>query len=160
MTLHFSYYPCWPLGDNCSIGSSAPVGSRWLWPVNRTLLDVDSMVVSWWIVAFLRCVTSLVIANSKPFPAFVVIKIPQMFVDASRMESSSHLQFLLLPICRVSHWNQGFCCIQCAIYLTACRIGKCLESHQVVLMVLHFAQFHHWPKQIGLWWPLESVPFV
>ena len=26
--------------------------SRWLWPRNRTLLEVDSMVVSWWILAF------------------------------------------------------------------------------------------------------------
>ena len=31
---------------------------RWLWPGNRTILEVDSMVVSCWIVAFLRCVNS------------------------------------------------------------------------------------------------------
>ena len=30
--------------------------SRWLWPGNRTFLEVDSMVVTWWIVAFWRCV--------------------------------------------------------------------------------------------------------
>ena len=24
----------------------------WLWPLNRTFLEVDSMVVTWWIVAF------------------------------------------------------------------------------------------------------------
>ena len=29
------------------------VVSRWLWPENRTFLEVDSMVVTWWIVAFL-----------------------------------------------------------------------------------------------------------
>ena len=27
--------------------------SKWLWPGNRTLLEVASMVVTWWIVAFL-----------------------------------------------------------------------------------------------------------
>ena len=37
-----------------SEGSSVPVVSRWLWPVNRTFLEVASMVVTWWIVAFLR----------------------------------------------------------------------------------------------------------
>ena len=30
--------------------SVAPVVSRWLWPGNRTFLEVDSMVVSWWIL--------------------------------------------------------------------------------------------------------------
>ena len=29
-------------------------------------LEVDSMVVSWWIVAFLRCVVSLVLSMSPP----------------------------------------------------------------------------------------------
>ena len=32
--------------------SSAPVVSRWLGPGNRTFLEVASMVVTWWIVAF------------------------------------------------------------------------------------------------------------
>ena len=31
---------------------SVPVVSRWLWPGNRTFLEVASMVVTWWIVAF------------------------------------------------------------------------------------------------------------
>ena len=33
-------------------GSSIPVVSRWLWPGSRTFLEVASMVVTWWIVAF------------------------------------------------------------------------------------------------------------
>ena len=45
-------------GDNLSVGSSAPVVSRWLWSGNETFLEVDSMVVRWWIVAFLpQCLT-------------------------------------------------------------------------------------------------------
>ena len=28
--------------------------SRWLWPGNRAFLEVASMVITWWIVAFLR----------------------------------------------------------------------------------------------------------
>ena len=28
--------------------------ARWLWPGNKVFLEVDSMVVSWWIVAFLH----------------------------------------------------------------------------------------------------------
>ena len=39
-----------------SVGSSVPVVSKWLWPGNRTFLEVASMVVTWWIVAFLRSV--------------------------------------------------------------------------------------------------------
>ena len=30
-----------------SVRSSAPVVSRWLWPGNRTLLEVASIVVNW-----------------------------------------------------------------------------------------------------------------
>ena len=37
-----------------SEGSSVPVVSRWLWLGNRTFLELASMVVTWWIVAFLR----------------------------------------------------------------------------------------------------------
>ena len=39
--------------NNQSVGSSVPVVSRWLWPGNRTILEVASMVVTWRIVAFL-----------------------------------------------------------------------------------------------------------
>ena len=38
-------------------GSSISVVSRWLWPGNRIYLEVASMVVTWWIVAFLRSVS-------------------------------------------------------------------------------------------------------
>ena len=41
--------------DNQCVTSSAPMVSRWLRPGNRTFLEVDSMVVSWWIVARLGC---------------------------------------------------------------------------------------------------------
>ena len=37
--------------------SSAPVVSRWLWPGNRTFLEVISIVVTWWIVAVLPSAT-------------------------------------------------------------------------------------------------------
>ena len=33
-------------------GSSVPVVTRWLWPGNRTFLEVASMVVTWWRMAF------------------------------------------------------------------------------------------------------------
>ena len=36
-----------------SAGSSVPVVSRWLQPRNKTFLEVASMVVILWIVAFL-----------------------------------------------------------------------------------------------------------
>ena len=37
-------------------GSSVLVVSRWLWPGNRTFLEVASMVVTWWMVAgFAQC---------------------------------------------------------------------------------------------------------
>ena len=43
----------WPLGDNQSVRSLVLVVIRWLWPGSRILLEMASMVVSWWIVAFL-----------------------------------------------------------------------------------------------------------
>ena len=57
MTLHFNYRQ-----SASEWRSSAPVVSRWLWPGNRTFLEVDSLVVSWWIVAFFaQCVYLLTI---------------------------------------------------------------------------------------------------
>ena len=38
----------WQSGDNQSVGSSVPVVSRWLWPRNRTFLEVASMMVTSW----------------------------------------------------------------------------------------------------------------
>ena len=58
MTRHFDYRPSASKGDYQIEGSSAPVVSRWLGGGNRTFLEAASMVVSWWLVAFLRCVTS------------------------------------------------------------------------------------------------------
>ena len=52
MTLYFNYHPCWRSGNNQSEESSALVVSRWLWSGNKTFLEVDSLVESWWIVAF------------------------------------------------------------------------------------------------------------
>ena len=46
--------PHWCSGDNQSVGSSVLVVSRWLWPGNRTFLEVASMVVTCYIVAVLR----------------------------------------------------------------------------------------------------------
>ena len=44
----------WHSGDNQIVGSSVPVVSKWLCPGNRTFSEVASMVVTWWIVAFLH----------------------------------------------------------------------------------------------------------
>ena len=55
LTLHFNYHPRAGASrhDNLSVGSSAPVefagGYR---PGNRTFLEMDSMVASWWIMDF------------------------------------------------------------------------------------------------------------
>ena len=50
---HIEHYSIrWCSGNNQSVGSSAPVVSRWLWTGNRTVLEVTSMVVTWWIVFF------------------------------------------------------------------------------------------------------------
>ena len=54
MNLHFNYHTCWCSCDTQNVGSSVPVVSRWLWPGKRTLLKLDSMVGTWWIVALLQ----------------------------------------------------------------------------------------------------------
>ena len=46
-------------GDNEHVGLSVLVVSRWLWPGNRTFLEVASIVVTWWIVAFLAVTASM-----------------------------------------------------------------------------------------------------
>ena len=47
-----NYHPCCRLGHNQSVGSSVPVVSRWLGPGNRTFVEMASMVVTGWLVAF------------------------------------------------------------------------------------------------------------
>ena len=49
----------WREGDIWSEGSSAPVVGRLLLPGNRILLEMDSMVVRWWIGG-LFCVVNIV----------------------------------------------------------------------------------------------------
>ena len=49
-----SMLPHWHSGDDQSVGSSVRVVSRWLWPGNRTFSELDSMVVTWPIVVFVR----------------------------------------------------------------------------------------------------------
>ena len=56
MTQHFDSHPRWRLGNNQNVRSSALVVSRWLWPGNKTVLEVASMVGTWWTVAFLQSV--------------------------------------------------------------------------------------------------------
>ena len=38
--------------DDLTLWLLVPAVSRWLWPGNRTFLEVASIVVTWWIVAF------------------------------------------------------------------------------------------------------------
>ena len=45
--------PLWSSGDYESVWLSVPVVSRCLGPRNRTFLEGTSMVVTWWIAAFL-----------------------------------------------------------------------------------------------------------
>ena len=47
--------------------------SRWLWPVNRSFLEVASMVVTWWIVPF--CVVTVSAKKKKKPKESCVIKI-------------------------------------------------------------------------------------
>ena len=68
-------YLYWCLGDNQSVRSSVPVVSRWLWPGNRTFLEVASMVATWWLVAFLRSIDSDV---------NIPLKVPVTTIDALR----------------------------------------------------------------------------
>ena len=67
MTSHFNYHPCSCSGDNQSVESSVPVVNRLLWPGNRTFLEVASMVVTWWIVAFLHSEKPCSFAHSSMF---------------------------------------------------------------------------------------------
>ena len=70
-SVHQSFHSILPLtihgrsGDNQIVGSSAPVASRWLWPGNRTFLEVSSMVVTWWIVTFLSSDNRCLVHGSK-----------------------------------------------------------------------------------------------
>ena len=53
---HPYWWPDTLITNNESEGSSVPVVSRWLWPGNGTFLEVASVVVTWWRVAFLHSV--------------------------------------------------------------------------------------------------------
>ena len=56
ITRHLNYRLSASEGDNKSEASSVPVVSRWLWPGNKIFLEVYSMVITWWIMAFLHSV--------------------------------------------------------------------------------------------------------
>ena len=51
---HWNWWPftCWHSGNNQSVGPSAPAASRWLRSGNMTFLEVASMAVTRWMVAF------------------------------------------------------------------------------------------------------------
>ena len=65
MTLHSDYHPRWCSGDNQSVRSSVKVVSTWLWSENRTFWEVASMVVTWWIVAFLGNVSQFMYTSGE-----------------------------------------------------------------------------------------------
>ena len=67
-----------------SKGSSVPVVSRWLGPGNRTFLEVASIVVAWWIVAFLHSVTVQFIVPGKHLITVVPTLIVQSAVKAHK----------------------------------------------------------------------------
>ena len=66
-----SFNARWRLGNNQSVGSSALLVSRWLWPGTRTFLEQASMVVSWWIVAFLPGVCSIFLCHILSYQSWV-----------------------------------------------------------------------------------------
>ena len=65
MTRHFDYHTRGRSGDNQTIKTSAPVVSSWLLPGNRIFLEVASMVITWWIVAFMCSDSSMVTFSIK-----------------------------------------------------------------------------------------------
>ena len=71
-----------------SVRSSTLVVSWWLWSGNRTFLDVDSMVVSWWKVALL-CYGRLRTFGSD---ALLFPKIPSIFPAITHFASCTLLR--------------------------------------------------------------------
>ena len=55
---YFDYNSC----EGSSVGLL--VISRWLWPGNRTFLEVASMLITWWTVTFLWCKDHITAAYS------------------------------------------------------------------------------------------------
>ena len=129
MTWHFDYHPS-------ASESSVPVVGRWLWPGNRTFLQVASMVVTWWIVGFL---CSEYMYNNYPpstkarylvFPWACHAKI-SVFQTKLLLFMASPLLVLLfqidtIPVKQNSSGIMGeFQTSLCKSSIYGCRIGSC-----------------------------------
>ena len=93
-------------GDNYSEGSTVPVVSRWLWPGNRTHLEVAGMVVTCTVTPNrFRCkVTSrsiYIFMQTSPWPLDYIGEISWLTpqgIDAEKMEKLS-------PFWQYKHWH-------------------------------------------------------
>ena len=141
MTLHFNYHPRRHSDNNKSFRSSVLVVTRWLWPGNKTFSEVGSMVVTWWIVAFL-CSASyhhvgllcqqILAANTQIF-MFTQYYIPSGVIKLS-MFTHTHPHKLLRKImwpplqslCRLTtHFTCGL-----MSDLVICKHGQRVWSHK------------------------------
>ena len=102
--------PLLHLGNNQSVGLSVPVVNRWLWPGIMTFLEVASIVVNWWTVAFLRSACSL---NLSLTPSSFLTLYIYIFLTFEYLPS--HLEFLVdhasvdtldLALCREGHVDE------------------------------------------------------
>ena len=95
----------WRSGNNQSVGLSAPVVSRWLWPGNRTFLEVASMVVTWCIVAFLHSDWSNMPAWIMKFKWFSVFQIMQVWNFYSQRQMDFVVAFS--PLSKEVKWSNS-----------------------------------------------------
>ena len=150
MTLLFNCHPCWRLGNNQSIGSSVPVVSRWLWPGNRTFLEVASKVVTWLIVVFYAVIFLQVTNTDQPAcnPVEECLCWPRW-----THEWTSHLQYNVPPpdiharYLIISH-SIGVHPWSCKNWIGCCRTTRMIKVYWVNVWCL---EQDFWPFSVILW---------
>ena len=140
MTWNFNYPPHCRSGNNQSVRSSVPVVGRWLWPGNRTYLEVTSVVVTSWIVACLRSVNTWTI----DWPKFLMKRMTCIDIHYNLYSMRNY------SICVYMFEIDDFlpCYLYCINYIEYSTVGQIIKdikgsSHAVYwLWSNHFVHEH------------------
>ena len=109
--------------------SLVPVIRRWLWPGNRTFLEVASMVVTYWIAAFLRSDTCTLWCMCKcEFIAYLIV---HTHCILATLACANSLSFSLSTLWSAIRLSSSFC-LSKAAWICVCSntlaSSNCLRS--------------------------------
>ena len=131
LTNHWYWWPFtrWHPSNNQSVRSSIPVVSRWLWPGSRIYLEVVSMVVTRWIVAFSYSgdMTIKAVFTFTSFSECVVVSlsvIMHMFIKQQSAQSLEKSMFFTSGCLNVLQENVYFGLVWMYLWFSGLGLGR------------------------------------